>query len=220
MLCESTTYFDNIIIRLSPSRPSMGEEVESEVSLPNENPVIVGEYISFLYNRPLPELPYQIAKVLDLYYFAERLSIPSLVNAIMDHIIEYQMQDGVTFRLVAIEQICKNTRPGSRIRWYIAACIAFTMRNRVGNLQWTQEHAAVFDYCPELFRDIFVVIAYHGMAAWDPQAGRAAAFKSTFNLCDFHIHDEIEGRCKKNRGWGSEEEQTEVEEQQIKIEEE
>ncbi|KAM3077595.1 hypothetical protein ACMFMG_006931 [Clarireedia jacksonii] len=192
LLCRCSPFFMHILER---QRPSEETGRPRTISFRGVSPDTIDAFLHFLYIRRPPSVADATALVLQLYYFAEKIGIPSLMHAIMDDIIKFHLQNSITFRLAAMIEICGNTQPGSKLRWYVAAGIAFTMRQMVGNLRWTQAYAKLFDICPELFRDIFVVISYHGLHTWDPQATREEAFRSTFTLCDFHVHGEGEPRC-------------------------
>jgi hypothetical protein len=200
MLYNASPYFQRILERLPT--PDEDENSLREILLPDERSDVVEAFLHFLYLRGLPiEMPENGPLVLHVYYFAEKIEYDAMMNATMERIITHHNDPDSTstWRPITIIGIYQNTRNGSKLRWYITACIVYEMRCNTGSLRFASAYAEIFEVCPELFRDIFVVLC-HGMtrmASWDPQATRLEAFTATFTLCDFHYHADG-SRCDRN----------------------
>jgi hypothetical protein len=159
----------------------------------------VNAFLYYLHIRKLPDLPENGAELMELYYFAEKVQCNSLMNTLIERIITDHCNSTSPFERKAIIGIYGNTHPGSKLRWFVAACVVFQMRQRGGDLQWVESYAEQFEVCPALFRDIFVLISYYGMTDWDPEASRLNIILSTFTFCDFHVHGPNENRCERAR---------------------
>ncbi|ESZ89675.1 hypothetical protein SBOR_9943 [Sclerotinia borealis F-4128] len=170
ILCKQSKFFD------AGFNKGFKETTEGEMYLPQDDPAVVANLIEYLYRGQLPN-PLMEQQLFELYFLAEKICLPSLMDRIMDTFLEHRnfiirFEVG---RKSIIEIIYANTHHNSKLRLCITAAIAFTLHSKEGNEKWLQDYLALWETCPHVFKDTFTILATHGTAAFESTAFESKA---------------------------------------------
>lgn len=190
LLIHKVPVFDNFF------SSTLGNGVGELVFLPDDKPVVFALFLDWIYTGELcvetgatmKETEGAMTALLELYYFADKHNTRILPDMLMDKILSISRKFNVSPNLQVINDAYAHTKPGSKLRFYLARC--FTLYALHDHDALHDQKAAGKDYTPDmlyaltvkhtdLWRDFFHIIG--GMR---PDSDHP----SLMPKCDYHEH--------------------------------
>ncbi|KAI9790485.1 MAG: hypothetical protein M1833_001924 [Piccolia ochrophora] len=193
LLCHYSPFFRAAL------RGNFKEAKDKSITLPEDDSFVFRFLVLYMYRGSLPEFQLNIMTkrsnlsiYLELYFLADKLSLESLQNKIID-----QLRQGFAnrSRIPAPSSICRiyeRTAPGSKLRQW-AVQIALREMLNTGAADPTAQYEECFDMSGDFGRDVAQYIIVDAIRPAGVRVKKPEPMRGT--NCEFHVH--IDGKL-----WG------------------